>query len=472
MVQVDKKIRRKDESIMSFGKVPPQAVDLEVAVLGSIMLESQCLGEVIGVLFMEVFYKEAHQLIFKAILNLYDSNNAVDSLTVISKLKENEDLERVGGAYAVIKITEGVVSTASVETYCRIILQQYLKREMIKISSNNIAESYEDYTDAFEIYDKADNDLIQAQERVLGGNIKDMNHYAFKVYEQYETVESTGVLGIETNILSFDKVFCGLVAPDLIIIAARPGQGKTSFALSLTHSISVLRDIPCAWFSLEMNGTQLTRRLVSINSGISHEKIRTGKIDESDKRKFIDSVDKVSKSPIYIEDKAGINVRSIRTRANVLKRKNGIKFIVVDYIQLVHSVEPKNKNRDNIIGEITGGLKQLALELDMPVIALSQLSREVEKRADKMPQLSDLRESGNIEQDADEVIFLMRPEYYEFLEPVNISGKEYDVNGLCIAKGAKNRHGATCNFAMAFNKPTMHFTTHSVDYSSNNDTPF
>lgn len=463
MVQIDKKIRKKEESLFSFGKVPPQAIDLEIVVLGAMMLESQCLGEVIGVLFQDAFYLESHKLIFKAILNLYDSNKSVDLLTVISQLKNNEDLEKVGGAYAVTKLTKDVVSTASVETYCRIILQQYLKREMIKISSNNISESYEDYTDAFEIYDKADNDLIQAQEMVLGGNIKDMNHYAFKVYEQYETVESTGVLGIKTNILSFDKVFCGLVAPDLIVIAARPGQGKTSFALSLTHSISVLRNVPCAWFSLEMNGTQLTRRLVSIDSGISHEKIRTGTVDESDKKRFINSIDKVSKSPVFIEDKAGINVRSIRTRANVLKRKNNIQFIVVDYLQLVHSVEPKNKNRDNIIGEITGGLKQLALELDIPVIALSQLSREVEKRGDKMPQLSDLRESGNIEQDSDEVIFLMRPEYYDFLEPVTISGVSYEVNSLCVAKGAKNRHGATCNFAMNFHKETMHFTTHFKD---------
>lgn len=458
-----KRSKKVDVSVYSFGKIPPQATDLEEAVLGAMLNENKCLSLVIGIVFQEVFYKEVHQLIFKAILNLYDSNKSVDVLTVIEQLKSNEDLDRVGGGYVLVKISNSVTSTASVETYCRILLQQYLKREMIRISSLNINDSYEEYTDAFEIYDKAGNDLVQAQEKILRGSIKDMNHYAFKVYEQYETVESTGVLGIKTDITPFDSLFCGLVAPDLVVIAARPGQGKTSFALSLTHSISVLRNIPGAWFSLEMNGVQLTRRLVSIDSGIPHERIRRGRIEEGEKSFFINSVDKVSKAPIFIEDKGGINVRSIRTRSNILKKKNNIQYIVVDYLQLVNSVDSRNKNRDNIIGEITGGLKQLALELDIPVIALSQLSRQVESRADKMPQLSDLRESGNIEQDADEVIFLMRPEYYGFLEPVNIAGKEYDVDGLCIAKGAKNRHGATCNFAMRFDSPLMHFTTHLND---------
>lgn len=465
MVQTSKNTK-KNGSIFSFGKVPPQASDLEVAVLGSIMLESQCLSLVIGVLFEDVFYVEAHKKVYRAILNLYDANKNVDLLSVISQLKSNEDLEYVGGSFFVTQLTERVTSTAGVETYCKILLQQYLKRGMIAISSKMLADSYEEYTDAFDICDNADNEIINTQEKVLGGHIKDMNHYAFKVYEQYEAVEATGVLGVKTNIVPFDKVFSGLVAPDLIVIAARPGQGKTALALSITHSTSVMRNIPCGWFSLEMNGTQLTRRLISINSGIPHENIRTGRVAKEDKTKLLNSIDTVSKSPIFIEDKAGINVRTIRTRANILKRKNNIEFIVVDYLQLVHSIDPKGKNRDNIIGEITGGLKQLALELNMPVIALSQLSREVESRADKMPQLSDLRESGNIEQDADEVIFLMRPEYYGFLEPVSIGGNSYEVDNLCVAKGGKNRHGATCNFAMGFNKPIMHFTTHWNDSNS------
>lgn len=455
--------KRKDVDITTFGKVPPQALDLETAVLGVIMLESNCLAQVASMIFKEVFYSEAHQRIYKAIIQIYDANGKVDMLTVIEQLKKNEDLELVGGASAIIKLTKNVVSSAGVETYCRILQQQYLKRKMISICGETLSDSYEEFTDAFEIYDKADNQILNVQESVLSGSIKDMDHYAFKVYDQYESVEATGVLGIKTQIKPFDSTFAGLVSPDLIVLAARPGQGKTSFALSLTHTISVLANIPCAWFSLEMDGVQLARRLVSIDSGISHQRIRNGKVEESEKIKFTNSIEKISNSPIFIEDKGGINIRSIRTRSNILKRKNDIQFIVVDYLQLIHPVDGGNKNRDNIIGEITGGLKALARELSIPVIALSQLSREVEKRADKMPQLSDLRESGNIEQDADVVVFLMRPEYYGFLEPVQISSRSYDVNNLCIGKGAKNRHGETSNFAMNFNKETMHFGTHPYD---------
>ena len=233
--------------------------------------------------------------------------------------------------------------------------------------------------------------------------------------------------------------------------------------MSITKSTSIDRQIPCAWFSLEMDGIQLTRRWASMDADIPHESIRQGKIFENDKPNFYRSLEKIAKSPIYIEDKPAMNVRSIRTRANILKRKHGIEYIVVDYLQLMGGVDTKNKNRENIISEISRGLKELARELKIPVIALSQLSREVEKRTDKMPQLSDLRESGAIEQDADEVIFLMRPEYYGFDTPFNINGNDYMPQGLCIGKTAKNRHGTTGVFAMNFKGSTMHFTTHPQD---------
>jgi replicative DNA helicase len=230
--------------------------------------------------------------------------------------------------------------------------------------------------------------------------------------------------------------------------------------MSISHYVSVLNGIAGAWFSLEMDGVQLTRRLASIDSGISHELIRQGKVPQEYENKFFNSLDRISKAPIYIEDKGSINIRAIRTRANILVRKNGIKYIIVDYLQLMEGVDVKNKNRNDIVGEITRGLKMLAKELNIPVIALSQLSRKVEERGDKMPQMSDLRESGNIEQDADEILFLMRPEKYGLTEPVIIGGCEYDVKGLCIGKADKNRHGECLNFAMSFTGQTMHITTH------------
>lgn len=354
---------------MMFGKVPPQARDLEDAVLGAIMINGFCLPEVMNVIFAEVFYVEAHQIIFKSILKLYDLNKKIDLLTVVDQLRKDESLDIVGGAYYVTKLTNDVVSSANIESHCRIILQQYLKREMINICGETISDAYEDSSDAFDLYDNADNRILNTQQRVLGGEIKDMSYYSADVYDQYETVKATGVLGIQTNINPIDKIFCGLVAPDLIIIAARPGAGKTSFAISLTHYISVEKNIPGAWFSLEMDGTQLTRRLVSMDSGISHELIRQGRVWEDRESVLFGSINKIKKSPIYIEDKVNINIRSLRTRANLLVRRNGIKYIIVDYLQLMEGIDIKNKNRDTIIGEITRGLKGLAKELNIPVIA-------------------------------------------------------------------------------------------------------
>lgn len=454
-------------SAMVYGKIPPQVKELEEAVLGAILIDMNCLPEVLNQIFFEVFYVEAHQIIFKAITSLYDQNKKIDILTVIEELKKMEVLDIVGGFYYITKLTNNVVSSANVEYHCMVIKEKYLLREMIRICGSSIGEAYEDSTDAFDLFDRTDNDILNTQQAVLQGQVKNMTHYSAKVYDQYETVKQTGVLGIQTGILTFDRILSGLVAPDLFIIAARPSQGKTAIALSITHHISVLNNIAGAWFSLEMDGIQLTRRLASIDSGIPHEFIRQGRVNSNDEVRLYQSLDKIARSPIFIEDKGSINVRGIRTRTNILVRKNNIKYIVVDYLQLMEGVDPRNKNRNEIVGEITRGLKMLAKELNIPVIALSQLSREVEKRSDKMPQMSDLRESGNIEQDADEILFLMRPEKYGFTEPVMIGGKEYDAAGLCIGKVDKNRHGSCENFAMSFIGSTMRLSTHQNDFGFN-----
>lgn len=458
-----KKENNSDFTTLVYGKVPPQSIEIEEVILGAILIQADCLPLVLNSVFPDVFYVEAHSIIYRAIISLYDANKSVDILTVIEELRRKNELDAVGGAYYVTKLTNSVVSTANIEYHCKVILEKYLKREAIKISGEFLHDAYEDSTDAFDIYDSADNKILNAQERVLGGSVKDMSYYASKVYNEYETVKQSGILGLKTGIEPIDRIFSGLVPPDLFIIAARPSQGKTALALSITHHLSILNKVPCAWFSLEMDGVQLTRRLASIDADIPHETIRHGNVYESLEKKFYDSLDRVSKSPIYIEDKTNVNVRSIRTRANVLVRKNGIKFIIVDYLQLMEGIDAKNKNRNDIIGEISRGLKCLAKELKLPVIALSQLSREVEKRSDKMPQMSDLRESGAIEQDADEVLFLMRPEKYGFTEPVTIGGKEYDVGGLCIGKADKNRHGECVNFPMSFVGNCMKFATHPND---------
>lgn len=458
-----KRKRTPDLSSMMYGKIPPQAIELEVVILGGLMLDVNSVFIGMSRLFIEIFYKEAHQKIFKAIQNLYDNNNKIDILTVIDQLKKNEELELVGGPYYVTTLISSVVSGANIENHINIIAEYYLKREAIRLSGELIGDAYEDSTDAFDLINKADAGYQKIQEQVLVGLSKDVSFFGMKVLEQHSSTKATGVLGIKTNIKAIDNVISGLVEPDLIIIAARPSQGKTALALSITYNTSVVGNIPCAWFSLEMDGVQLVRRLASIDSGIDHEKIRKGYTTKDEDKILGASIDKISSSKIFIQDNANVNIREIRTKANLLKKKHGIKYIVVDYIQLMNGIDTKGKSREQIVSDISRGLKILAKELQVPVIALSQLSRKVEERNDKMPQLSDLRESGAIEQDADEVIFLMRPEFYHMTETVDIGGKEYHPNGLCILNTAKNRHGSTKHTALGFRGSCMHFTDHELD---------
>jgi len=442
---------------MMYGKIPPQAKDIEDAVLGALMLEKNCLAIGIMRLFPEMFYVDANQRIFRAMQNLYDKSMPIDLLTVVEQLKINEELDFAGGMYYVTKLTNNVVSGANIETHIQIIAEMYLKREMIKIGGEAVSDAYDDSTDAFDLIGEADEKIQKIQERVLTGMSRDMSYFGMKVLEQHAHVKETGVLGISTGLVELDKAICGLVSPDLIIIAARPGQGKTACALSITYNTSVKGNIPCAWFSLEMDGVQLVRRLASIDSGINHENIRAGRTIFEEDKILGASIDKISSSKIYIEDKTSMNIRDIRTKSSLLKKKHGIQYIIVDYIQLMQGSEGKGKSREQVVSEISRGLKVIAKELEIPVIALSQLSREVEKRPDKMPQLSDLRESGAIEQDADTVIFLMRPEYYKMTEDVTIGGKEYSTSGLCMAGIEKNRHGKTRTIPLHFVAPLMQF---------------
>ena len=454
--------KRKERNVldMQFGKIPPQNPQFEEAVLGVCMLESHAFATTNQYLWAGVFYKDSHQRIYNAFCKLFDDSKPIDLLTVVQQLTESGELEQCGGAWAVTKITNDVTSSAHLEDWCKLLLELFMKREGIRLSGELITDCYSDETDAFDVFNKADNEIINLQEKVLRGQIADIEYYTKKVYEQYETVKATGVLGLKSMIEPIDRVMCGLVAPDLIIIAARPGSGKTALAMSITKNISFDQNIPCAWFSLEMDGVQLVRRMASMITGIDHTSIRNGHIYSNLELEFYKTLDEISTKPIYIEDKGSINIRELRARAIILKRKYGIKYIIVDYIQLMSGIDSKNKNRNDIVGEISRGLKQLAKELDIPVIGLAQLSRAVESRSDKIPQLSDLRESGSIEQDADSVLFLMRPEQYGLMNEYNIEGNEYMPKNLCLGIIGKNRHGETKNIAMKWNGATMTVSTH------------
>lgn len=447
-------------------KLQPQNLEIEKALLGAALMDNECLPDFVTTLFEDAFYLDKHKLIFKAIKHLYDLNNVVDTITVFEYLTKINQLETAGGVFYISQLTNNVVTTAFFDAHCKILLEKYVKRDIIRTSITLNNEAYSETTDPFEVLDKADKTITTIGERVLGNKIKDVKHYTKDVYQQYKQVKKTGVLGIKTGIDKFDKILCGLVPPDLIIVAARPGQGKTAFALSLTKNITIDNDIPGAWFSLEMDGSQLVRRLASMDSGISHEDIRRGECGEFKEEYLFTSLDKISKAPLFIEDKANITIQTIKARATILKRKHDIQYIVVDYLQLMGGNNPQN--RENEISQISRGLKVLAKDLNIPIIALSQLSRECEKRPDKMPQLSDLRESGAIEQDADSVLFLMRPDYYNFQSEVTIGNITYPPQNLCIGKVGKNRHGDCLSFAMFFQGHTMQLFNHT----QTNENPF
>jgi replicative DNA helicase len=445
---------------MTLENLPPQSLEIEEAILGALMIDNSALNLSMSRLGEDMFYKMDFKAVFKAIEALYDRGQGVDIISVSEELKRQNNLELAGGVYGVMKITNGVVSSANIENHIMILAENYLKREMIGICHESFSKAYLAETDVFDLISVTDSRISKAQEKVVKGMSKDIAFYGLKVLEQHSAVKQTGILGIKTGIFELDKATNGLVSPDLIIIAARPGAGKTALCLSVMYNTSVVGEVPCAIFSLEMDGVQLVRRMASIDTGIPHERIRNGHTTDDEEKKLIDSVERITNSKIYIEDKTSMNIRDIRTKASVLKKKHNIGYIVVDYIQLMSGTDVKGKNREQIVSDISRGLKCIAKELEIPVIALSQLNRAVEQRPDKMPQLSDLRESGAIEQDADIILFLMRPEYYNMTEPVNFKDQEFPVQNLAICSIAKNRHGSTKNIPMEFTGSTMKFKTH------------
>ncbi len=445
----DKKIRRKPlpdlTGNMLFGKVPPQAKELEEAVLGAIMLEKTAFDTVAEILKPECFYVEAHQHIFKAMQSLQVKSLPIDLLTVVEELKIREQLELSGGAYAISKLTNAVVSSANIEAHSRIVMQKFIQRELIRISGEIIGDAYEDSTDVFDMLDLAETKLFEITNNHLRKNFDDIETVLVKTINRIEDMRNRQeeITGVPTGFPSLDKLTYGWQPTDLIILAARPSVGKTAFALNLARTAALHADKPTAvgFFSLEMSSSQLVQRILSAESEIHLEKIARGKLEEHEmKQLYKKGIDKLSKAPIYIDDSAALNIFELRAKCRRLKNKHNIGIIIIDYLQLMSGSADRNSNREQEISKISRDLKGLAKELQVPIIALSQLSREVEKRKEgnKIPQLSDLRESGAIEQDADMVMFLYRPDYYDIVE--NEHGDS--TKGETYVKIAKHRNGS------------------------------
>lgn len=443
----DRKNRRKgslDLSTMVYGKVPPQAKDLEEAVLGAIMLEKSAFDTVIEILKPECFYVDANQRIYRAMQSLQQKNQPIDILTVVEELRSKVELEMVGGPYYVTKLTNAVVSSANIEAHSRIILQKFIQRELIRISGEIISESYEDGTDVFDLLDEAESKLFEITNNHLRKNFDSIDSVLVKTVQRIEDMRhrTEDITGVPSGFPSLDKVTYGWQPSDLIILAARPAVGKTAFALNLVRNAALSsKQVPVAFFSLEMSSAQLVQRVLSAESEIWLEKISRGKMEEHEmKQLYAKGIQKLAQAPIYIDDTAALNVFELRAKARRLKNKHNIGMIIIDYLQLMSGGGGKNVNREQEISTISRNLKTLAKELMIPIIALSQLSRAVEtrKEGNKMPQLSDLRESGAIEQDADMVMFIYRPEYYDITS--NEMGESN--KGETHVRIAKHRNGS------------------------------
>ena len=443
----------KSPSVVSFerGKIPPQALDLEEVVLGAMMIDKKGVDAVIDILHPNAFYKEAHQFVFEAIVKLFENTEPIDLLTVSSKLKSEGRLDKVGGDYYLVQLTQKVSSSAHIEYHARIILQKYIQRSLIKISTEIIEDSYDETQDVFDLLDTAESKLYD----VTQGNIKKSTETAQSLVIQAkkkieEISNKDGLSGVPSGFSDVDKLTSGWQPSDLVIIAARPGMGKTALTLSMARNMAVAKNIPVAFFSLEMSSIQLITRLISSETGLSSEKFRTGNLEKFEWEQLNVKVSSLENAPLYIDDTPSLSIFDLRAKARRLSSQYGIKLIVIDYLQLMTAGgSNKNGNREQEISTISRNLKALAKELNVPVIALSQLSRAVETRGgSKRPILSDLRESGAIEQDADIVSFIYRPEYYKI--------DEWDDEERTPSTGqaefivAKHRNGGLSNIRLKF----------------------
>ena len=433
------------------GKLPPQAIDLEEAVIGAMLIDEKGGDEVIEILIPEVFYKKSNQLIFESIERLFKNSEPIDLLTVSADLKKSKNLKSVGGEFYLIELSQKVSSSAHIEHHARIIQQKFIQRKLIQISNEVINKAYDESTDVLDLLDQAESklyDVTQGHLKKSSVSAEDLVREAKKKID--EISKQDGLSGVSSGFDKLDKITSGWQPSDLIIIASRPGMGKTALSLSMARNMAIDHKIPVAFFSLEMSAIQLITRLISAETGLKSDILRTGKLAPHEWQQLNNQITDLESAPLFIDDTPSLTIFELRAKARRLVSSNDIKVIIIDYLQLMHlGSSTKTGNREQEISIISRNLKALAKELNVPVIALSQLSRAVETRSgSKRPILSDLRESGAIEQDADIVSFIYRPEYY------GMENWDDDMQTPSQGQGeliiAKHRNGALGNVRLKF----------------------
>lgn len=449
------------------GKVTPQAVAVEEVVLGAVMIDINAMSAVLDMLSPDVFYVQAHAKIFAAMMRIFNKTQPIDLLTVHEELKKSGEIDEIGGPAYLAELTSKVGNSANVEHHARIIVQKYIQRELIHVSNQIIQDSYEDTKDVFDILDEAEQNLYRITDNNLNSGPQSFTAMANQVRLRMEEMASKaeGLTGVPTGFRELDKMTSGWQPSDLIIIAARPSVGKTALVLSMAVN-AARRDFPVAIFSLEMSTLQMAQRIVAMEAEISSSSLRDGKLSDDELKRFHHTLQTRSDLKIFVDDTPAINTFELRAKCRRLKTQHNIQLIIIDYLQLMSSgSDSKNGgNRTQEVSVISRALKSLAKELNVPVIALSQLSRAVEARTDKRPQLSDLRESGSIEQDADIVGFIYRPDYHNLGEEPGFNIAEPEAE-LMIQK---HRNGALGNIKMKFIKEFAKYQDPAdVDYFGN-----
>lgn len=431
------------------GKLPPQAIDMEKLVLRTLLNDRTSSSLAFEILKPDHFYKQDHQAIFESMVRLYSKHNPIDIETVADQLRKADKLEQVGGAYELVLLSEGVTAPGQIEYHCRIIQQAFFKREIIRIGTEAISEAYEESSDVFDLVDKFHDSygIIESEVGRPMDKVGDIFRARLKAYEE---VVQNGVTGVPSGFTALDRITAGWQKTDLVIVAARPAMGKTAFMLTAARNAAIDFKVPVGIFSLEMSKEQLVDRLVSAEAEIESEVIRKRSFSQQDFKRLLDKSTAIDDAMLFIDDTAGISVQQFRAKAKKLKKDHDVQLIIIDYLQLMRGEREKGvaSNREQEIGQISRALKAVAKELNIPVMALSQLSRAVETRAggSKKPMLSDLRESGSIEQDADMVLFLYRPEYYGLYE--DAEGRSTIGIGEVIV--GKHRNGPTDTAVLRF----------------------
>ena len=433
------------------GRIQPQARELEVAVLGALMLEKDAYSIVSEILKPECFYEKAHEKIFSAIVDLAVSQRPVDMLTVTEQLRRRGELEDVGGPVYIAQLTSQVASSAHIEYHARIIAQKYLARELISFAAKVENSAFDETIDVDDLMQEAEGKLFEISQRNVKKDVTQINPVIKDALEMLERAanQKEGLSGLRTGFGGLDKITSGWQDSDLVIIAARPAMGKTAFVLSMAKNMAVDFNIPVALFSLEMSNVQLVNRLIVNVCEIPGEKIKSGRLEGYEWQQLDFKIKELYDAPIYIDDTPSLSVFELRTKARRLVREHGIKCIIIDYLQLMNASGMNFGSREQEVSMISRSLKGLAKELNIPIIALSQLNRGVEARQGvegKRPQLADLRESGAIEQDADMVCFIHRPEYYKITE----DERGNSLIGLAEIIIAKHRNGATGDVRLRF----------------------